>query len=242
MLQGSLPFDVAMPAETPAELYGRVFADLKPRTAAPQFEVRFRPYANLDSRIRLEPGHRKILVKVSDQLEHAPAEVQESLAYVLLGKLYRKPIDGAHEQRYKQFVNRADIRRRALEIRRQRGRKLLTSPAGGCYDLDAMFDQLNVRYFDGALDKPRLGWSVRRSRRLLGHYDHAHHTIVISRLLDNPKAPRFVVEYVLFHEMLHLKHPVEYRSGRRCVHGPAFKREERRFPQYDEANLYLKRL
>ena len=223
-------------------MYHRVFHELKPRTSPPEVEVRFYPYANLDSRIRLESGHRKMLVKVSDQLEHAPHEVQESLAYVLLGKLYRKPVDRAHELRYKEFVNRADVRRRALEIRRQRGRKRLTPPAGGCYDLDAMFDALNAQYFDGELGKPRLGWSVRRSRRLLGHYDHAHHTIVISRLLDNRAVPRFVVEYVLYHEMLHLKHPVEYRSGRRCVHGPEFKSEERLFPGFEEANRYLERL
>ena len=242
MPQLSLPFDAPPAAETAVEIYRRVFRELKPRTPAPEIDLRFRPYANLDSRIRLESGHRKILVKISDQLEHAPPEVQESLAHVLLGKLYRKPVDRSHQLRYREFVNRADIRRRALEIRRQRGRKRLTPPAGGSYDLDAMFDALNREYFGGALAKPRLGWSERRSRRLLGHYDHAHDTIVVSRLLDSRTVPRFVVEYVLFHEMLHLKHPVEYRSGRRCVHGPEFKREERLFPQYDEANRYLKRL
>ncbi len=237
-----MPFEAPPRAETPAEIYRRVFLALKPRTPPPEIVVRFYPYANLDSRIRLESGHRRISVKVSDQLEHAPPEVQESLAYVLLSKLYRKPVDPVHNLRYKEFVNRADIRRRALEIRRQRGRKRLTPPAGGSYDLDAIFDALNVEYFDGSLAKPRLGWSMRRSRRLLGHYDHAHDTIVLSRLLDSAAVPRYVVEYVLYHEMLHLKHPVEYREGRRCVHGPEFKREERRFPRFEEANLYLKRL
>ena len=242
MPQLSLSFDATSRVESPAEIYRRVFRELKPAAAAPEFEVRFHPYANLDSRIRLESGHRKIVVKVSDQLENAPPDVQESLAHVLLSKLYRKTIDRTHQQRYKEFVNRSDVRRRALEIRRQRGRKRLTPPTGGSYDLESMFDAINLQYFDGRLEKPRLGWSVRRSRRLLGHYDHAHHAIVISRLLDSPAVPRFVVEYVLYHEMLHLKHPVEYRAGRRCVHSPEFKRDERRFPQFEEANHYLKQL
>jgi predicted metal-dependent hydrolase len=74
----------------------------------------------------------------------------------------------------------------------------------------------------------------------LGHYDPAHHAIVLSRALDRSKVPAYVVEYVLYHEMLHLKHPVEYRSERRCVHSAAFKAEERRFPEFERANRFLK--
>ena len=90
--------------------------------------------------------------------------------------------------------------------------------------------------------KPRLGWSPRASRRLLGHYDPAHDAIVISRIFDTPQIPRYVVEYVVFHEMLHLKHPVQYGSTRRCVHSAAFKADEKRFPRYFDANRYLQRL
>ena len=106
----------------------------------------------------------------------------------------------------------------------------------------ALFDSLNRRFFGGSLARPTLGWIQRVSRRLLGHYDPAHDAIVISRLLDSPRIPAYVVEYVLYHEMLHVKHPAVYRSERRCVHTPEFKREEKRFPQYAEANRFLARL
>ncbi len=236
MTQGVLAF------ESVEAMYERVFRLMKPRTDPPRFDVRFRPYANMDSKIRLESGHSRISVLISDQLEQAPPAVQESLAWVLLGKLYRKDPPAAAVERYREFVNQADVRRRALEVRRRRGRKRIIRPQGACYDLDRMFDRLNVRYFDGGMEKPVLGWSLRGSRRLLGHYDPAHHAIVISRLLDDRKVPEFVVEYVLFHEMLHLKHPVEYRARRRCVHSAAFKAEERRFPQFAEADLFLRNL
>jgi hypothetical protein len=42
--------------------------------------------------------------------------------------------------------------------------------------------------------------------------------------------------------MLHLKHPVTVRSGRRCVHSRAFQEDERRFPELAGAKLYLKQL
>ena len=236
MLQGVLPF------ESVEEMFARVFRRMKPRTDPPEFNVRFRPYANMDSKIRLEAGHRRISVLISDQLEQAPPDVQESLAWVLLGKLYRKEPPPEVLERYRRFANRDDVRRRALEVRKRRGRKYIVEPRGQAHDLDALFDALNAEYFDGEMKKPALGWSLRGSRRLLGHYDPAHHAIVISRLLDDERVPAYVVKYVLYHEMLHLKHPVEYRDQRRCVHSPAFKAEEKRFPRYQDANRFLKGL
>lgn len=236
MSQLTLPFDSLEDA------FQRAFHQIHPRLSPPKFDIRFYPYANLDSKIRLEEGHRRIRVRLSDQLENAPRAVQEALAHVLLSKLYRKPTPVAQEQAYRSFINRADVRRRALEVRRSRGRKMLKPPEGGCYNLDSIFDDLNLRYFAGAMRKPQLGWSVRVSRRLLGHYDPAHDAIVISRIFDTPQMPQYVLEYVMYHEMLHLKHPVQYGGSRRCVHSAAFKKDERRFPRFDEANHFLQRL
>ena len=39
--------------ETPAEIYARVFRELKPRTKPPAIRVEFCPFANADSFIRL---------------------------------------------------------------------------------------------------------------------------------------------------------------------------------------------
>ena len=80
------------------------------------------------------------------------------------------------------------------------------------------------------------------AKRLLGHYDAAHNTIVVSRVFDRPSSPRYAIEYLLYHEMLHLKHPVKMRGLRRCVHSREFKAEERQFPQLQEALAFIKRL
>jgi len=90
--------------------------------------------------------------------------------------------------------------------------------------------------------RPGLGWSVRPSRTTLGHYDPSHHMIVLSKVLDHPQVPRLAVEYVMFHEMLHLRHPVEHKGSRRCVHTPEFKLAEREFEQLKLAREMLKRI
>ena len=85
-------------------------------------------------------------------------------------------------------------------------------------------------------------WSGAHSKTSLGHYDPAHNTIVISRIFDSPKIPRYALEYLVYHEMLHLKHPVRLRGSRRCVHPLAFQQDEKLFPELEKAKAFLKTL
>lgn len=230
--------EVVPPPETVEQIYERVFCTLKPRTKVPAINVRFRKYANANSRIRLEED--RLRVDISDLLERAPIAIQEALAFILLGKLYKKETEPSFLAEYRRYLNLPDVRSTMHTVKRQRGRKTIRQPNGKHYDLTELFDELNVEYFDGLMVSPKLGWSVRESKTTLGHYDPAHHVIVLSRVLDTEQAPRIVVRYVMFHEMLHLKYPTEQRDARRCVHTKEFKAAERRFKGYEEALVQLK--
>ena len=94
----------------------------------------------------------------------------------------------------------------------------------------------------GLLARPKLTWSQNQARNSLGHYDPAHNTIVVSRVFDHPRVPPYAVEYIVYHEMLHLKFPVKLRGSRRCVHSREFQAEEKLFPHLDQAKLFLKNL
>jgi hypothetical protein len=232
-LQSSLFF------ETPEEIYARVFRELKPRTPVPGLRVEFCEFANADSFIRLENG--RLHVRISDLLSGAPAPVMEALAHILLGKLYRKPIARAYNHRYRLYLNRKDMRRQAQLVRQIRGRKFISGPQGEHYNLDELFERLNREHFDGLMGRPQLGWSRGRSRSLLGHFDPSHNAIIISRILDQTGVA-VALEYVMFHEMLHLQHPVEHGGARRRVHTREFREAEKRFPRLKEAKELLKRL
>jgi predicted metal-dependent hydrolase len=82
---------------------------------------------------------------------------------------------------------------------------------------------------------------MQQSRTILGHYDASHHAIAISRRLDRAEIPAYVVEYVLYHEMLHIKHPVEHKGTSRRIHTRSFQQEEKLFVKYQEAKAYLKK-
>jgi hypothetical protein len=206
----------------------------------PEFELQFYPFANINNTIRLTEGRMKL--RLSDLLEGAPEPVLKAIVHILLAKIYRKPIDAAHTSRYRRYVASRDMVEKAQQVRQLRGRKRLESAQGVYYDLDEVFDTLNVRFFYGLLGRPLMSWSAERSRRSLGHYDPAHNAIIISKVFDQAKVPRLAVEYLVYHEMLHLKHPVKMRGGRRCVHGKEFRADEEAFPQIQEARKFLKTL
>jgi hypothetical protein len=199
--------------------------------------VRFYPFVSINNTIRLRDG--ELYIRISDLLEGAPESVLDAIAHILLAKLYRKPIDRSRNTRYRRYVASHDISLKARLLRQIRGRKQIHGARGHHYHLEQIFEDLNTRFFHALLARPQLTWSRNHARNSLGHYDPAHNAIVISRVFDNPRVPRYVIEYILYHEMLHLKYPVKLRGSRRCVHPREFQEEEKLFPQLDSAKKFL---
>jgi hypothetical protein len=233
-------FQSALLFESPEEIYARIFREFKPRTPLPSITVEFCRFANADSFIRMESG--AIHVRISDLLEGAPAPVVEALAYILLSKLFRRPIARIYSHRYRLYLNRREVRRQMHLVRQIRGRKFISGPQGSHYNLEAVFEALNAEHFEGLLARPQLGWSRGASRNMLGHFDPSHNAIIISRIFDRPVVPELALQYVMFHEMLHLQHPVEHNGARRRVHTREFRAAEKKFARLKEAKEMLKKL
>jgi SprT-like family len=222
------------------QLFEETYRELRPRAPLPQLRVEFFSFANVNNTIRLREG--RLLVRLSDLLEGAPENVMRAIAHILLAKMYRRPVDGRRAAHYRRYVSTQHMSRKAHLVRQMRGRKRILSAQGHVYDLEAIFDDLNLRFFYGLLARPQMTWSGDRARNRLGHYDPAHNAIVVSRIFDDHRVPQYVVEYIVYHEMLHLKHPVKLRGSRRCVHPPEFQAEEKLFAQFEQAKQFLKRM
>ena len=231
--------ETALFFETPEQIYARVFKTLKPRTKLPVIHVNFCSYANANSRVRFNA--HSLRVDISDLLKNAPAPIHEALAHILLSKLFASPPEPSALARYRLYISRPEVQRDIECVKRARGRKVFRHSKGQVYDLSAIFDELNCKYFGGTLVKPRLGWSLRRSLVNLGHYDPLHQMIVITSALDNKNAPVLLLKFIVFHEMLHIKLPTENRGVRRCIHTKEFKAAERAFEEYEIAMRELKK-
>jgi hypothetical protein len=233
-------YSAAASEEVLASVFDEALRKLVKKEPRPELEARFYPYAGLSSTIRLRQG--RVYARVSDILAGSSRDVLFALACILVAKLFRLKTPAAQERIYRNHTLNPSVLDASHTARRNRGYKITTSSRGKVYDLGEMFAELNARYFAGELDKPVLSWSRRRTRRVLGHHDHVHGAIVISTTLDNSRVPRFVVEYVLYHEMLHVKHPPRVVGGRTEYHSRVFRQDERRFDRFDEALKQLEKL
>ena len=235
------PEQLHLPLRTGTSLAGifeRVFRRLDLRRPPPGFRVEFRPYTGMRSSIRLKDSLAR--VRISDLLEDAPPLVVEALAEILLSNVYRRRPSREARECYLAYVLSPRIRRKTEATRRKRGRKHLREARGRHFDLAEILEELKRRFFQNGLPPLRVGWTLRRSRTILGHYDSAHRTISISRWLDSPRVPRYLVEYLVYHEMLHAIYPVERNGHRRVVHSRRFRAAEKKFPKYDQARRRLR--
>ena len=220
-------------------IYEKLFFALAKEPNSTIIKVEFYPYVGINNRIRLRDG--LLHVKISDVLQVAPIEFHHALAEILVKKLLKRKISIESLEIFNNYIKHPETREKSLENRRARGRKVISTPKGAAYDLEEIFNLLNGVYFQNSISKPTLTWSMTKTYRILGHHDAIHKTIVISKSLDDKKVPRFVVEYIVYHEMLHIKHPTQYANGRRYVHTPIFKRDEEEFAFFEEAEKWIEK-
>ena len=225
--------------ETIAKYYSQAFEAFDKHREPPPIEVTFYPYVGINHTIRIRNG--SVFVRIAEICRDLPASAQRALALILVAKLYRRRVPSAAKDVYSAAVSTDEYRVRAVANKRKHGRKVVTTARGEVYNLEKIFDTLNVAYFGGSLAKPTLTWSVRKTYRILGHHDATHRTIVVSKSLDSAFVPKFVVEYIVFHEMLHVYHPAKVINGRRYHHTPAFRRNEQKFAYYHEAEKWIER-
>jgi predicted metal-dependent hydrolase len=216
------------------------FHHLGRNRGVPGIDVRFYPYAGLRHTIRVRSG--QVYVRLSDISKDCPPEVMRALAFVLVARLLGKKVPEVHERTYRDYSLTPEVMRSSDIARKRRGRKVISSARGNTYDLEKMFSKLNRKYFDSSLEKPTITWSQRKTRSILGHHDRVYETITISKSLDAPQVPEWFVEYILYHEMLHIKHAARMINGRRYYHTAAFRLDERRFAKYDDAQRWLEQV
>ncbi|HVA93775.1 MAG TPA: hypothetical protein VNI36_02625 [Candidatus Dormibacteraeota bacterium] len=221
-------------------IFQRIFTRLGCQGRPPQFHVELYPYANLAHTMRLRDDVAR--VRLSDILRDAPIPVIEAAAAILLAQMYRRRVPNEMRDLYRQFALAHSTRRHIARVRRTRARRIQHNPGGAAHDLAPMFAALNATYFGGRLPRPRLGWSARPWRSQFGCFDPSLRQIVMNKRLDHPGVPSYAVEFILYHEMLHVKHPLRAAACGLQAHSPEFRAEEKRFADYARARKFLERL
>lgn len=195
-----------------------------------QIAVQFRPIAGL---YRRSSRGRQLDLLLPTAMIMLPAECLDELAANALGiSRAKKRLNSAIEApAYQTAV--ADLDRLGGRINRQRGQ---------FHDLGTAFDRVNQRYFGGGMDAPDLYWSGRQSYRKLGHFDPFTDSIMIASTLDSADVPQAALDFVMFHELLHKQHGIDWSGDQARAHTPAFRRDEKRYPDKDRIEKLLSQL
>lgn len=114
--------------------------------------------------------------------------------------------------------------------------------AGTSHDLEECFRRVNDEYFAGRMVRPTLRWSRTPTLRTFGHYQFVRDLLTISASLDSPEVPEFLVDFLMYHELLHKQHGLTRSGERRYAHTAAFRRDEKKFARYAQAKAALEKL
>ncbi len=238
----SMPLPVPrMPASVPASARRRpaiaeeikLEAELGPRIGAP---VLVRVTDNTSTMISFRRRGRALYVRAHRMFAAAPPEVLDALAHFVS----RDDIPREEAQRLDKWIEKhRDV------LNEARSDALRVQPFGEAHDLTAIFDRLNAAHFGGKIEATitwtRAARGQRRTSIHMGTYSDELRLIRIHPALDQAWVPEMFVEFVVFHEMLHQVHGVAgHGEGRRAVHPPAFRADEKRFPRYAEARRWEK--
>lgn len=202
---------------------------------APGIKVQFYSYSGIKSTIRKKRG--VIYAGVSDTLKEAPITALISIASILIGKLENVKIGEELKKDYYAYTNSMDMQISNKKIRK----KIIIGNNGKFHNLTLSFYRVNDKYFQGKIKKPNLSWSANKTFRKFGEFEPRLNVVYVSKALDDIKVPTFVVDYIVFHELLHLKYGA-YFDKRERVHHSKIRKEEKRFEQYKEANAWLNRI
>ena len=176
---------------------------------------------------------KTITLRASEGFSGAPPEVIEALLRAAF-----TPGQTAAKSEVQAYSDSDDFLEIIAEIE-SLAEPPLQQQRGQHYDLNAVFDRVNALYFRGLVERPRLTWSTMHTARKMGHYQPHADTVMISLTLDDARAPAFVIDFVMYHELLHKQLGTQTVNGRRYSHTPTFRAAERRYPRYQEAVAFM---
>ena len=179
---------------------------------------------------------------ISDYMIDAPEDVMLSLANYLVDRSLHGSVNRTHEDRYLDYVHSKEFWSRNRSMYLSRSKNLILESKGACHDLGTVFDYVNSNYFDSRIEVPVLAWTKESPRSRVGYYFGAIGLLAVNKVLDTKAVPRFVLEFVMYHELLHHVDSISGRPVRRVRHTREFRAQERRFSSYVEAEQWLSRI
>jgi hypothetical protein len=175
-------------------------------------------------------------------MDGSPQDVLEALAWYLLCKAYAKKCPEGMARRYLDHARSRNLWVPKRKTYMSRARNLSFRPVGAHRDLCEVFEYVNGCYFAGSVRRPDLAWTKESPSTRLGFYFEPLDLLAVNRVLDSERVPRYVLEFVIYHELLHGVLEPGGSFARRLHHTKEFRDRERQFAMYSESEEWLRKL
>lgn len=179
-----------------------------------------------------------IRIGVAEAFRNVPERILKILALILFAKLFGHKIDPHLRQEYHNYIQASLLPQSESRLRRPSAQY---QAQGRFYNLENIFDKINQEFFELGLKKPILGWSLHKSYTRLGFFCRDKNLLVISKIFDSKRVPPAVVDYMMYHEMLHILVPAQDHQGRRRIHPRQFRELDRKFPNHRQVKEWIKK-
>ncbi len=179
-----------------------------------RYSGRFRGY---NANIRM--NWSTITINASKKWKGVSPDIQKGLYQELLIRLLKGKKDSINIDLYHNFIKSLP----------NVAPKTQTHPI-----LEESFNRVNEAFFNGMLEQPNL--KIGNGLNRLGTYEYATDTVTISKILLEKQE---LMDYVMYHELLHKKYQYKTRPGRQIHHGKKFRENERKFPDAERLEIEL---
>ncbi len=176
------------------------------------------------------------LLRYNSRLEAAPEEVLKAGGREMLHRILRKRPLATDKVIFKQFLSELPPDDEIIKNARP-----LLPPEGKHVNLRPVYERVVKEYFNSEVEVTDIGWSRKPVKSYLAHYRKDLDRITFNKALDSQKVPGFLLEYLMYHELLHVVFPARFVAGRWRKHSSDFKAREREFPEYSRARAWIKK-
>ena len=181
-----------------------------------------RRLSNFNANIKLE--HNKLSVNFNLQWKDIENEIKIGLVQSLLLKLFKNSRVNTKGEAFKQKGNTQNIE---LYNNFIKNIPILTPKTKSDPQLEDSFNRVNEMFFQNTTEQPNLVWGT-ASRRKLASYNFHDDTVSVSTIFKNTRIE--VLDYLMYHELLHKHHKFKHKNGRSFFHTREFKTDENLFP------------
>ncbi|MBU0459191.1 MAG: hypothetical protein KJ771_00115 [Nanoarchaeota archaeon] len=182
-----------------------------------------RRLADFNANIRLHQNN--IQINLNLQWKDIEDEIKIGLIQHLLLKIFKqKKLTTPNINLYNNFVKNIDI----LATKTKPDPTLLLS-----------FWRVNELFFYNRMEQPNLQWGQQAFRKLAS-YNYHNDTVTVSTIFQDQRDE--ILDYLMYHELLHKFHKFKHKNGRSSYHNKEFKDTEKLYPNYQEMEREISKI